>query len=291
MHHLQGGRQISVKPFLEFVAWPFRLVAWGSFLEHGMTKFKLMTRISVAALAVAAFGGAAQAQLSSAINTAERSTSAGATAQARIDRIDDQVGDVVREFRAALQEKDTVALNVDQQKIFLKSQENEIDSIRGQIDRVGDIQAQLLPMMLRMIGALEAFVASDMPFQMEERDGRITKLKELAGDPNQSPAELYRQIMNAYQIELSYGNQTTSYTENVLISGEPRKVEFLRIGRVALLYTDSNQKVHIFNKTTGAYDDLPDSYKLDVQSAIRIALEQKTPEVFPAPLPGATKAQ
>ncbi len=256
-----------------------------------MTKIKLMARISAAALAAAAFGGAAQAQLSSALKTAERSTSAGATAQARIDRIDDQVGDVVREYRAALQEKETVALNVDQQKIFLKSQENEIDSLRGQIDRVGDIQAQLLPMMLRMIGALEAFVASDVPFQMEEREGRIAKLKELAGDPNQSPAELYRQIMNAYQIELSYGNQTTSYTENVLINGEPRKVEFLRIGRVALIYTDSSQDMHIYDATSGGYKDLPENYKLDVQSATRIALEQKTPEVFPAPLPGATTAQ
>jgi len=263
----------------------------GPFVEHGMTKLKLLTRISVATLAVATFGVAAQAQLSTAIKTAERSTAAGAAAQARIDRIDDQVGDVVREYRAALQEKDTVALNVDQQKIFLKSQKNEIDSLNTQIERVGVIQAQLLPMMLRMIGSLEAFVANDVPFQMEERNARITKLKELAGDPNQSPAELYRQIINAYQIELSYGNQTTSYSENILIGGEPRKVEFLRIGRVALIYTDSDQKMHIYNKAKGTYEDLPDGYKLDVQSATRIALEQKTPEVFPAPLPGATKVQ
>jgi len=256
-----------------------------------MTKLKIMTRISVAALAVATFGVAAQAQLSSAIKTAERSTAAGAAAQARIDRIDDKVGEVVREYRAALQEKETVALNVDQQKIFLKSQENEINSLRSQIDRVGEIQSQLLPMMLRMIGSLEAFIADDVPFQMEEREGRIAKLKELASDPNQSPAELYRQIMNAYQIELSYGNQTTSYSENVLINGEPRKVEFLRVGRVILVYTDSNHKMHIYNKASGSYDDLADSFKLDVQTAIRIALEQKTPEVFPAPLPGATKVQ
>ncbi len=256
-----------------------------------MAKLKFMARVSAAALTVAVIGGTAQAQLSSAISTAQRSTQSGAAAQARIDNIDDQVGDVVREYRAALQERETVALNVEQQKIFLKSQQNEIESLQGQIDRVGDIQAQLLPMMLRMIGALEAFVASDMPFQMEERNDRIAKLKELAGDPNQSPAELYRQIINAYQIELSYGNQTTSYKETILVDGEPQKPEFLRVGRVALIYTDSDGKMHIYNKASGAYEDLPDSYGLDVKSATRIALEQKTPEVFPAPLPGATKVQ
>ncbi len=256
-----------------------------------MTRLKLLARISAATLAVAAFGGAAQAQLSSAVKTAQRSTMAGAAAQARIDKIDDQVGEVVREYRAALQEKDTVALNVEQQKIFLQSQQNEIESLKSQIGRVDEIQSQLLPMMLRMIGALETFVNADVPFQMEERTNRIAKLKELAGDPNQSPAELYRQIINAYQIELSYGNQTTSYSENTLINGEPQKVEFLRLGRVALIYTDSNHKMHIWNKAKGAYEDLPDSYKLDVQSATRIALEQKTPEVFPAPVPGATVVQ
>ena len=256
-----------------------------------MTKFKDLARISVAALAVAAFGGAAQAQLSKAVRTAESATRAGAAAQARIDKIDDEVGDVVREYRAALQEKETVALNVEQQKIFLKSQQNEIDSLKNQIERVGDIQSQLLPMMLRMIGALEDFVSHDVPFQMEERKARIVKLKELAADPNQSPAELYRQIINAYQIELSYGNQTTAYSENVMVNGEPHKVDFLRVGRVVLVYTDSNGDMHIWNKAKGAYEDLPSKFKLDVQSATRIANEQKAPEVFPAPLPGATRVQ
>jgi hypothetical protein len=236
-------------------------------------------------------GGAfAQSQLTQAIRTAGQSTSAGAAAQARIDDIDDATSGVVGEYRAAIQEKETVALNVEQQKIFLRSQQNEIESIRSQIDRVDEVQDQLLPMMLRMIGSLEEFIESDVPFQLNERRDRIQKLKDLMEDTDQSPAERYRQIMNAYQIEVSYGNQTTSYSEDLVSNGSAHKVEFLRIGRVSLVYTETDGSMHIWNKAKGAYEELPSSFKMDVSTATRIALEQKTPEVFPAALPGASKA-
>ncbi|PHR55301.1 MAG: hypothetical protein COA47_14260 [Robiginitomaculum sp.] len=261
-------------------------------LEHNMTKLKFMAQASVAALAISTLGGAAvaQQQLSRALSTATQSTAAGAAAQARIDRIDDETNSVVGEYRAALQETETVALNVEQQRIFLRSQQNEIDSISSQIARVDEVQDQLLPMMLRMIGNLEDFVNADVPFQMGERQDRIQKLKDLMEDPAQSPSERYRQIINAYQIELSYGNQTTSYSEPLVIDGsEARKVEFLRVGRVTLMYTDTDASMHIWSQANKAWEDLPSSYALDISSATRIALEQKTPEVFPAPLPGATK--
>lgn len=257
-----------------------------------MTKLKFMAQASVAALAISTLGGAAvaQQQLSRALSTATQSTAAGAAAQARIDRIDDETNSVVGEYRAALQETETVALNVEQQRIFLRSQQNEIDSISSQIARVDEVQDQLLPMMLRMIGNLEDFVNADVPFQMGERQDRIQKLKDLMEDPAQSPSERYRQIINAYQIELSYGNQTTSYSEPLVIDGsEARKVEFLRVGRVTLMYTDTDASMHIWSQANKAWEDLPSSYALDISSATRIALEQKTPEVFPAPLPGATK--
>lgn len=256
-----------------------------------MTKLKFMAKVSAVALAVSMLGGAAlaQQQLTQAVRTATQSTVAGAAAQARIDRINDSTDEVVGEYRAAIQEKDTVALNVEQQRIFLRSQQNEIDSIRSQIERVDEVQDQLLPMMLRMIGRLEEFIANDVPFQMNERNDRIQKLKDLMEDPAQSPSERYRQIINAYQIEISYGQQNKSYSEELVIGNEAIKVEFLRIGRVVLIYKDRDGDLRVWNNATRAYEDLPSSFKMDYSTATRIALEQKTPEVFPMALPGATK--
>lgn len=256
-----------------------------------MTKLKKLAGVGAAALAIAMISGAASAQqqVSRAISMATSATNAGAAAQSRIDKLDDKKSDIVGDYRAALQEQETVGLNVDQQRIFLQSQENEIESLQNQIARVGEVQDALLPMMLQMIGNLEKFVDQDVPFQLQDRKDRIEKLKELMQDPDVSPSERYRQIINAYQIELAYGNQTVSYEGNVMINGAPTKVEFLRIGRVVLIYKDSENNLHIWSQAKKAYEPLSSSYNLDYSTATRIALEQKSPEVFAAPLPGATK--
>lgn len=256
-----------------------------------MTKLKKLAGVGAAALAITMISGAASAQqqVGRAISMATSATNAGAAAQSRIDRLDDQKSDIVGDYRAALQEQETVGLNVDQQRIFLQSQQNEIESLNNQIARVGEVQDALLPMMLQMIGNLEQFVDQDVPFKLAERKERIDKLKDLMEDPDVSPAERYRQIINAYQIELAYGNQTVSYEGTVTENGSPTKVEFLRIGRVVLVYKDSEGNLHIWNQAKKAYEPLSKSYKLDYSTATRIALEQKSPEVFAAPMPGATK--
>lgn len=256
-----------------------------------MTKLKKLAGVGVAALAITMISGAASAQqqVSRAIGIATSATNAGAAAQSRIDKLDDQKSDIVGDYRAALQEQETVSLNVDQQRIFLQSQQNEIESLQNQIARVGEVQDALLPMMLQMIGNLEKFVDQDIPFKMAARKERIDKLKDIMQDPDVSPSERYRQIINAYQIELAYGNQTESFEGNVMINGSPSKVEFLRIGRIVLVYRDSEGKLHIWSQAKKDWEPLPKSYNLDYSTAVRIALEQKSPEVFSAPMPGATK--
>ncbi len=261
-------------------------------LEQEMTKLKFITQVSGVALALCMVSGTsfAQSQLTRAVRTASQSTASGAAAQARINQLDDENDTIVGEYRAAIQEEETVALSVEQQKILLRSQRAEIESIRSQIDRVDEVQSQLLPMMLRMIGALEAFVENDIPFQLEERRERIQKIKDVMQNPSQSPSERYRQIMNAYRIEMAYGQQNKTYTEDLMIDGRLQKVDFLRIGRVSLIYKGQDGAMHIWSKAKGAYEDLSSSHAMDYSTAVRIASEQKTPEIFSIALPGATKA-
>jgi len=43
-----------------------------------------------------------------------------------------------------------------------------------------------------------------MPFNLSERLARVERMKNTLADPDVSPAEQYRQVLNAFKIEVSY---------------------------------------------------------------------------------------
>ncbi|WP_417493788.1 DUF3450 domain-containing protein [Maricaulis sp.] len=254
-----------------------------------------MVRASLmAAVAVSAVGGVASAQLAPVLQTARQNTNDGAQTQSRIDQLDDQRTDIELEYRALLDQIESQRLFVEQQQVFIRSQENEMGSLQAQIDRVENIQRDLSPMMREMVQNLEEFVNLDLPFRLEGENGRlhrIERLYELIDDPEISPAERYRVILNAYDIEASYGRSLNSYDEEILEEGIPVNVTVLQIGRIAMIrkYPDGRMTMRHINGTD--WVALPGSYEANVTRAIRIAQEVTTPSVFLAPLPGPTVAQ
>ncbi|MGF1462121.1 MAG: DUF3450 domain-containing protein [Maricaulaceae bacterium] len=248
------------------------------------------------ASALAALGvftcGVANAQLNQAIQVGQQSTSEGAQTQERIDGLDDEADALARQYRAVLQQIERVRLNVDQQRVFLQSQQNEIESLIGQIDRVEEVESGLLPMMQEMVERLGQIIDADLPFLVDERADRFERVQDALDDPDQTPAERYRQIVNAFQIEESYGRQVTAYDEKVTVGGETLDVEILRVGRVSMIYRDRQSgDMGIYNKGSQSWDPLDGSYRLDIQKALRIAKELTTPDVFLAPTFGPTTGQ
>lgn len=237
------------------------------------------------ALALAA-AAPASAQLARTIDEAATATSAARASQVRIDRIDDQTGELFREYRATLQRIDSQRLYVEQQRVFAKSQTNEIADLERQIVEVEDVLRNLLPMQIEMIQRLEEFVQLDMPFLIENRMDRVEKLKEYMDDPNIAPAERYRQIVEAYQIEADYG-QTLKTWEGPVDPNNPDSatVDYLLIGRVAWVYMSQDEsRAGIWDPAAGDWKDLPSGFRLDLRKAIRMAKEVTTPNVFTAPV-------
>ena len=143
-----------------------------------MAIMKNWVRTSLAAAIVAgAVGGAAQAQqLNTALNVAQQSTQEGTATQQQIDTIDDERSNAELEYRALLQQVESQRLYVAQQQVFIQSQDNELDSLRLQIDSVGNIQRDIMPMLREMIENLENFIELDLPFQVDARMDEIADL-------------------------------------------------------------------------------------------------------------------
>lgn len=244
----------------------------------------------MAGAAVLIAAGAAQAQLDTALNVARQSTEAGAQAQSQIDTLADQADDAEREFLAIQEQIQSQEVFLQQQRVFLRSQENELLSLERQLERVETIERDLTPMLLEMYVQLEAFIQADLPFQMDDRMDRLADIEDALGDPLIPPAEKYRLLLNAYEIESSYGRSLRAYTEEIDVDGAAELAEFLQIGRVALIRRVAGD-ISMMTKDNQEWRPVPGSMATDVQRAWRIANELTTPDVFPAPLPGPTQAQ
>ena len=226
----------------------------------------------------------ASAQLERALEVAKSSTAQSQSAQRQIDSANDRAGSMKREYLAVLQQKDNIELFVKQQDIFLESQSNELDSLRLQLATVEQTKQNMAPMMLRMVVKLEDMVESDVPFRLAERRARVDRLKGYLADPTVSPAEQYRQILNAYKVEVTYGQGLDAY-EDSHPSDPTRYVNYVRYGRVSFLYvTKDESEMGRYNMESGAWEPITASEAPGVRRAIRVALEESAPEMVTAPI-------
>ena len=229
--------------------------------------------------------GAAHAQLDQALQVARQSTEAGARTQEQIDNLASQADNAEREYLALQDQIQSQEVFLEQQRVFLRSQENELTELNRQLERVGSIEANLTPMLLEMYVELEAFIEQDLPFRMQEREDRLARIQSALEDAQISPAERYRLLLNAYEIEAAYGRSLEAYEEEVEVDGTPQPARILQIGRVALI-REVNGNLEMLTKDNPEWRAVPDSMSANVDRAFRIANEVTTPEVFVAPLPG-----
>lgn len=244
-----------------------------------------------AAAGAAVSAGAAFAQLDRAVQIAQEATDQGVQNQEQVEQLDDARTDAAREYRAVLQQLESQRLFVDQQRVFLRSYQNEIESLNEQLSRVGSVEVELLPMMREMVVNLENFVRLDLPFQIDERLDRIERLKEDLDDAELTQAERYRVILNAYEIEASYGRGIDAY-EGQIEEGSAETVDFLRVGRLMLIYREKDGATYgYWDRESGSWQPLSGDYGLELQSAYRIASEAAAPEILLLPIPGPEMGQ
>ena len=198
-----------------------------------------------------------------------------AQSQTKIDKIADSMQGRLQQFKALNKEIDGLTVYNAQLTKQLNNQIAEMDALNESMDQVSVIERQITPLMMRMITGLEQFVALDVPFLTEERSKRIASLKEMMDRADITSSEKFRRLLEAYQVEVDYGRTIEAYTALLNVDGQEREVDFLRIGRLELIYlTRDGKKAGSWDKETKSFVELPDSAISQINKGLRIACKQ-----------------
>jgi len=222
----------------------------------------------------------------------ENRADAGETAQKRVDSVADQTEKIVNDYRAVTKVVDGLRVYNALLQTQLNNQESEVQVLSESIANVALIERQIIPLMTRMVDALDAFVQLDTPFLMKERTERVERLREMMERSDVAAAEKFRRVIEGYQIENDYGRTIEAYKGSTPINGNELEVDFLRIGRVALLYqTVGGAHTGAWDKTTGAFVELPPAtYQKQVADGLKIARKQVAPDLLIVPVGAPTRA-
>ena len=255
-----------------------------------MTMHRLKNVLIAALVSTGALVGtvaAVQAStLDSILAVGEAKNQAARKSQAKIDRLADETRDLLSDYKTVVKQIDGLKVYNARLESQIENQMKRVASIDESISQVTVIQRQMTPLVIRMIDGLEQFVELDVPFQKEERLQRIQFLRDNLDRADVTVAEKFRGVLEAYNIELQYGRGVDTYRGTIELDGSPRDVDFLRVGRITLVYQTTDGAISgAWDKSAGAWVDLPSGeYEAAIRKGIRIAKKQATIELLTMPV-------
>jgi len=256
-------------------------------LNHSKNNL-ILKKITASVVLILIINSLSAQQLNTAVQVAVNTNKASAKAQVRVDKLNGQTGDLTGQYRTVLNEIESLRTYNKQLEAVVNDQRAEMTSLNKEMSTLEHTNRGVIPMIIEMVDALNKLVDADLPFLTEKRKKRIMGLEDMLDDSDFTTAEIYRKVTEAYGIELDYGSTVDSYG-GALPDG--KKVQFLRIGRVTLIYQTLNQKVSgWWNPKTKKFEILDRKYNGEIKEAIRIAKHEASPALIGLPVLGAQSA-
>ena len=219
------------------------------------------------------------------VDEAAKINESAAKSQEKINGITDQIDSKLQQFKTLMKEIEGLEVYNTQLRKQINNQEQEMADLNAAIDEVSVVERQITPLMMRMIDGLEQFVALDVPFLPEERANRVADLRAMMDRADVAASEKFRRVMEAYQVEMDYGRTMEAYSGIHSINGQERDVEFLRLGRTALMYQTRDASMQgVWNKQTRQWEELDSSYRTQITKGLRMAKKQLAPDLLMLPV-------
>jgi len=219
------------------------------------------------------------------VEEAAKINESAAKSQEKINGITDQIDSKLQQFKTLMKEIEGLEVYNTQLRKQIGNQEQEMTDLNAAIDEVSVIERQITPLMIRMIEGLEQFIELDVPFLPEERANRVADLKAMMDRADVAASEKFRRVMEAFQVEMDYGRTMEAYSGIHSIDGQERDVEFLRLGRTALIYQTRDASTQgVWNKQTRQWEALDSSYRTQITKGLRMAKKQLAPDLLMLPV-------
>jgi len=224
-------------------------------------------------------------KLKDSVKVQESVEKAAISSQKKINKISDETEKMLAEYKLILRQYDALHGYNNQVQKIVNGQVKELNSMESQLTEIDTTNQGVIPLMSRMVETLGKFIDLDVPFLPKERSKRLEGLKELLDRADVTVSEKYRRIMEAYQIEMEYGRTIEAYTGDLKTGGNTRSVDFLRIGRVALMYQTLDKKeTAAWDRQKKGWEILAKEYRKPVSEGLKIANKQAPPNLIKLPV-------
>jgi hypothetical protein len=139
-----------------------------------------------------------------------------------------------------------------------------------------------------MIDSLEQFIELDVPIKIDERKERVERLRDIMANSDVTVSERFRQVIESYQIENEYGQSMAPYTGTLDYQGTEITVDFVNLGRTALLALSLDQKnAWVWDNNARVWEELGAEYLNAIVIAVRMANKRLPANLLKLPIKAA----
>lgn len=248
--------------------------------------------VGVMALAGSGVAAAQETRLQDIQAEEARTVQAQVASQERIDSLFEQSRELLAEYRAVVAEYESLKLYNDHVQRLVDDQNETLASLQRQIDGIEETRQGVVPLMYKMIDALDEFVQLDIPIHREQRENRVERLRAIMTRSDVTDSEKFRQIIEAYQVEMDYGVGLIAYPGTLTFDGQDIAVDYFHLGRVAFMAQSLDMRnAWLWDNEAREWLRLEDSFLSPLTQAIRMSRRQTAYDVVRLPIFAAENAE